>query len=70
MDNTDKNSLTFPQRNWLLLCILVAIFSIGATYLFQRKNTPNTNGTEIKTDNSSAIPGRDSVGISPDSLRH
>ncbi len=27
MENTNKNNLSFPQRNWLLLCILVAIIS-------------------------------------------
>jgi hypothetical protein len=27
MENTDTKQLSFPQRNWLLLCILVAILS-------------------------------------------
>jgi len=27
MENTDTRQLSFPQRNWLLLCILVAILS-------------------------------------------
>jgi hypothetical protein len=27
MENTNDKKLTFPQRNWLLLCILVAIIS-------------------------------------------
>jgi|GEM_PF-2139124 hypothetical protein len=27
MENTDDRRLSFPQRNWLLLCILVAILS-------------------------------------------
>lgn len=27
MENTDNRQLSFPQRNWLLLCILVAILS-------------------------------------------
>ncbi len=27
MENTNDRQLTFPQRNWLLLCILVAILS-------------------------------------------
>ncbi len=27
MENTDTKQLSFPQRNWFLLCILVAILS-------------------------------------------
>lgn len=27
MDNVEDKKLSFPQRNWLLLCILVAILS-------------------------------------------
>jgi hypothetical protein len=27
MENTDTKNLSFPQRNWFLLCVLVAILS-------------------------------------------
>ena len=27
MENTDTKQLSFPQRNWFLLCVLVAILS-------------------------------------------
>ena len=36
MENTnDKKQLTFPQRNWLLLCLIVAILSPLAVHLVQ-----------------------------------
>jgi len=70
MNSRDKGSLTFPQRNWFLLCVLVAIISIGATYYLVKKNTVTQNSEEIKTNNSSAIEGQDSSRIPPDSLRH
>lgn len=70
MINRNKNSLTFPQRYWLLLCVLVAIISIGATYYIEKKNSVSKDNDEIRTNNSSAIKGQDSTHIPPDSLRH
>jgi len=70
MNDRNKNALTFPQRNWLLLCLLVAIISAGITYYAVKKNTVTQNSNEIKTTNSSAINGQDSSRIPPDSLPH
>jgi hypothetical protein len=35
MDNVNDKQLSFPQRNWLLLCILVAILSPIVVHLLQ-----------------------------------
>jgi hypothetical protein len=35
MDNVNDKQLSFPQRNWLLLCILVAILSPILVHLLQ-----------------------------------
>jgi hypothetical protein len=35
MENTNDRQLSFPQRNWFLLCILVAIFSPLVVHLVQ-----------------------------------
>ena len=35
MDNVNDKQLSFPQRNWLLLCILVAIISPILVHLMQ-----------------------------------
>lgn len=35
MENTDNKSLSFPQRNWFLLCVLVAILSPVLVHLLQ-----------------------------------
>ncbi|MDR3711800.1 MAG: hypothetical protein P4L51_03205 [Puia sp.] len=36
MENTNDRKLSFPQRNWLLLCILVAILSPLVVHLVHR----------------------------------
>ena len=36
MENTNDRKLSFPQRNWFLLCILVAIISPLVVNLVQR----------------------------------
>jgi hypothetical protein len=35
MDNVNNKQLSFPQRNWLLLCIIVAILSPIVVHLLQ-----------------------------------
>jgi len=35
MENNNQKKLTFPQRNWLLLCILAAILSAMAVHFVQ-----------------------------------
>ena len=35
MENTDNKNLSFPQRNWFLLCVLVAILSPLSVHFLQ-----------------------------------
>ena len=35
MENTDNKNISFPQRNWFLLCVLVAILSPLLVHLLQ-----------------------------------
>jgi len=73
---THQRRLTFPQRNWLLLCVITAIIIIIAYYLIDtatqhRSIQPNNLRT---TNGANAVPdGGDTShtqGIPPDSLRH
>ncbi|MEX6691156.1 hypothetical protein QTN47_26845 [Danxiaibacter flavus] len=70
MENSQhQHRLNFAQRNWLLLCVIVAIVSSVVTYFIQsgKKYSGNiTNGGSINT----SAPANDSAGIPPDSLSH
>jgi hypothetical protein len=63
MDNVDNKRLSFPQRNWLLLCIIVAILSPIVVHLLQSgADSKNYNAAThpVMTDTSykmSASPG-------------
>jgi hypothetical protein len=63
MDNVNNKQLSFPQRNWLLLCIIVAILSPLVVHLLQSgANSKNYNEAThpVMTDTSykmSASPG-------------
>ena len=35
MENTDNKNLSFPQRNWFLLCVVVAILSPLVVHFLQ-----------------------------------
>ncbi|HEY6976527.1 MAG TPA: hypothetical protein VH396_09555 [Chitinophagaceae bacterium] len=65
--------LTFPQRNWLLLCIITAIIVAIAYYLIDA-NIRHKNPTGTTTNAPSAVSnGGDTApaqGIPPDSLKH
>jgi hypothetical protein len=63
MDNVDNKRLSFPQRNWLLLCIIVAILSPIVVHLLQsgaQEKNYNSATHPVMTDTSykmSAAPG-------------
>ena len=72
---THDTGLTFPQRNWLLLCVLTAIIVAIAYYLIDSSLHKNTHQNEIQTTSGpTTVPnGGDTshtVGIPPDSLKH
>jgi hypothetical protein len=72
---TRERRLTFPQRNWLLLCILTAIIVAIAYYLVDSGMRNNTTPQEIQTTTgpTTTANGGDSShteGIPPDSLKH
>ena len=76
MDNTDKQ-LSFPQRNWFLLCVIVAVLSplvvhwvqTGAhKQAYQQSVDIQSNDTSNRIANT---PGSDtSAKKSPDSAAH
>jgi cytoskeletal protein RodZ len=63
MDKVDNKGLSFPQRNWLLLCIIVAILSPIVVHLLQsgaQSKNYNEVTHPVMTDTSykmSASPG-------------
>ncbi|WP_153796151.1 hypothetical protein [Foetidibacter luteolus] len=68
MEQVHRHKLSFPQRNWLLLCILVAIITAVTVYYLRGRS--NSNTVDIENASSSTINGMDSAGIPPDSLSH
>jgi len=69
---THETRLTFPQRNWLLLCILTAIIVAIAYYLIETNMRATAPSNEIQTTSGTANGGDTShtEGIPPDSLKH
>jgi len=56
MENTNQKGLSFPQRNWFLICILVAILSPLVVHWVQAAAHKEAykESTEIKPVNSEA----------------
>jgi hypothetical protein len=74
MESIHERRLTFPQRNWLLLCLLTVIITVLVYYLID-KGSHNTNihsGEMQTTSGATTVPGdtQHTEGIPPDSLRH
>jgi hypothetical protein len=72
---THDTGLTFPQRNWLLLCILTAIIVAIAYYLIDSSMHKSMRQNQIQTTSgATTLPnGGDTAqtqGIPPDSLKH
>ena len=69
---THETRLTFPQRNWLLLCILTAIIVAIAYYLIETNMHATARPNEIQPTSGTANGGDTShtEGIPPDSLKH
>jgi len=71
---TRETRLTFPQRNWLLLCFLTAIVVAIAYYLVDTGTRKTAQPNEIQTSGPANVAnGGDTShteGIPPDSLRH
>jgi hypothetical protein len=67
-DDPENIKLSFPQRYWLLLCILVAIFSpiavqwlnAAANHVAYRQATETKPATAIPASNSTQAPTSDS----------
>jgi hypothetical protein len=55
MENTDNKSLSFPQRNWFLLCVVVAILSPILVHLLQTgaKRESYKQSIDIRSSDSS-----------------
>jgi hypothetical protein len=78
MENTDRK-LSFPQRNWFLLCVLVAILSPLAVHWLHigAEKTSYQQSVDIKSKDSSYkissppsnAPAKDS-GSGTDSAKH
>jgi hypothetical protein len=84
MENTDRR-LSFPQRNWFLLCILVAIISPLIVHFVQAgakkesmqqtmdihetKTTPGDTSTKVASPPTSDT-SKKPAGAPPDSLKH
>jgi hypothetical protein len=70
---THQRRLTFPQRNWLLLCIITAIIVAIAYYLIANANRRPTTNTQTTSAPANIENGGDTAhtqGIPPDSLKH
>ena len=59
MENTNQKGLSFPQRNWFLLCIFVAILSPLVVHWVQAAAHKEAykESTEIKPVNSDGAGG-------------
>lgn len=55
MENTDNKNLSFGQRNWFLLCILVAIISPIVVHYLQigARRESYKQSVDIRTSDSS-----------------
>ena len=71
---THERRLTFPQRNWLLLCIITAIIVAIAYYLIaDASHHATTNTIQTTGEPANVANGGDTAhtqGIPPDSLKH
>jgi hypothetical protein len=71
-----ERRLTFPQRNWLLLCFLTAIIVAIAYFLIDtttRHNTVQPSQLQTTSGPTNVANGGDTShtqGIPPDSLKH
>lgn len=73
MENTNNKRLTFPQRNWLLMCLLTAFIVMFIDYLINSNSrNKNANYNNVQTASPSSISGdtQNAQGVPPDSLRH
>lgn len=73
MENTNNKRLTFPQRNWVLMCLLTAFMVMLIDYLIDSNNrNRNANYNQVQTASPSSISGdtQNVQGMPPDSLRH
>ena len=71
----ERRRLTFPQRNWLLLCLLTAFITAIAYYLIESNLTMNKTApsNQVQTTGSrSSVIGdtQNAKGVPPDSLGH
>jgi len=57
MENTDNKNLSFGQRNWFLLCVLVAILNPLAVHFLQigARKESYKQSMDIHTTDSSKI---------------
>jgi hypothetical protein len=73
MENTNDKRLTFPQRNWLLMCLLTVFIVMFVDYFIgKNRENRNTNYNNVQTSSPSSLTGdtQNAQGVPPDSLRH
>jgi hypothetical protein len=69
MENTDNKNLSFPQRNWFLICVVVAILSPIAVHFLQAGANKESYKQSIdirSTDSSKANDSSYKVASPPD----
>ena len=74
MEYKNDNKLTFPQRNWLMLCILTAVITAFIYYLIDTRAGNGSAGyhqvQSTASPSSVTTDTQQAEGIPPDSLHH
>lgn len=74
MENTNNRRLTFPQRNWLLLCLVTALITALVYYFVDtsKRNSAERYDQTGVTGSSPSVTCDTSKGqgTPPDSLPH
>jgi hypothetical protein len=69
MENTDNKQLSFPQRNWFLICVVVAILSPLVVHFLQASAQKQSYKQSIdirSADSSKALDTSYKVASPPD----
>ena len=77
MENVNDKKLSFPQRNWFLMCVLVAVLSplivhwitIGA-HGVSKEQSIDIGKRKSDTSYNVASPPGNAAGVKPDSAAH
>lgn len=70
MENTDNKKLSFPQRNWFLICVVVAILSPLVVHFLQasahKESYKQSIDIRTSSDSSKANDSSYKVASPPD----